>query len=153
MPQTDASEKTITTNKKAFHDFRIDQKIEAGISLVGTEVKAVKNGNVDLRDGFAFIRNGEAFLRNVHIGQYAFGNRVNHDPTRERKLLLHKQEIGKLYSRIREKSYTLVPLRVYTTRGLIKVELGLAKGKRQYDKKEAIRERDISRELRRTYGS
>jgi SsrA-binding protein len=151
MPQADPSEKTITTNKKAFHDYHIHQKLEAGIALVGTEVKAVKGGAVNLRDGFAFIRNGEMFLRNVHIGQYAFGNRANHDPTRERKLLMHKQEIRKLHSRMKEKGYTLVPLRVYTRRGLIKVELGLARGKRAYDKKEAIKERDVDRELRRSY--
>jgi SsrA-binding protein len=143
--------KNITTNRKAFHDFHIDQKIEAGISLLGTEVKSVKSGNVNLRDGFAFIQEGEVFLRNVHIGQYPYGNRVNHEPTRQRKLLLHRSEIQKLHSRIKEKGYTLIPLRVYTRRGLIKIELGLAKGKRQYDKKEAIRERDVDRELRRKY--
>jgi len=151
MTEQNTEEKVLATNKKAYHDFTIIQKIEAGISLVGTEVKSIKAGNINLKDGFAFIRSGEMFLKNVHISQYPFGNRVNHDTVRERKLLLHKGEILNLYSKTREKGYTLIPLRVYLKGGRIKVELGLVRGKRLYNKKNDIRKKDESRELRRHF--
>ncbi len=151
MAEKSTEENLLVTNKKAYHDFTIIQKIEAGISLLGTEVKSIREGNINLKDGFAFIKSGEAFLKNVHVSQYPFGNRVNHDPVRERKLLLHKYEIQKLHSKIREKGYTLVPLRVYLKDGRVKVQLGLVKGKRLYNKKEDIRKRDESRELRRQF--
>ncbi len=151
MPEKNTEEKVLFTNKKAYHDFTIIQKIEAGISLLGTEVKSIRDRNISLKDGFAFIRSGEIFLKNVHISQYPFGNRMNHDPVRERKLLLHKSEIQKLRSKIREKGYTLVPLRVYLKNGRVKVELGLVRGKRLYNKKEDIRKRDESRELKRHF--
>ncbi|MGQ9616115.1 MAG: SsrA-binding protein SmpB [Spirochaetota bacterium] len=143
-----SEERTLATNKKAYHDYTVLQKIEAGIVLQGTEVKSAKSGNVNLKDGFAFVKNGEMFLRNVHISPYPFGNRINHDPLRERKLLLHKREISKLEARVREKGFTLIPLRVYTKKGRIKVELGLVKGKKLYDKREAIRKKDQSRDLK-----
>lgn len=143
-----SEERTLATNKKAYHDYNVLQKIEAGIVLQGTEVKSAKSGNVNLKDGFAFVKNGEMFLRNVHISPYPFGNRINHDPLRERKLLLHKREISKLEARVREKGFTLIPLRVYTKKGRIKVELGLVKGKKLYDKREAIRKKDQSRDLK-----
>ncbi len=151
MPEKSTEEKVLVTNKKAYHDFTIIQKIEAGISLLGTEVKSIRDRNISLKDGFAFIRSGEIFLKNVHISQYPFGNRMNHDPVRERKLLLHKSEIQKLRSKIREKGYTLVPLRVYLKDGRVKVELGLVRGKKLYNKKEDIRKRDESRELKRHF--
>jgi SsrA-binding protein len=148
MPAPNKEERTLATNKKAYHDYTVLQKIEAGIALQGTEVKSAKSGNINLKDGFAFIKNGEVFLRNVHISPYPFGNRMNHDPLRERKLLLHKREISKLEARVREKGFTLVPLRVYAKKGRIKVELGLVKGKKLYDKREAIRKKDQSRDLK-----
>ena len=143
--------KTITINRKTFHDFHILRTYEAGISLLGTEVKSIKAGNINLRDGFVFIKNGEAFLRNVHISQYSYGNRINHDPLRERKLLLHKDEIMKLSSRVKEKGFTLIPLKVYIKKGIIKLEIGLARGKASYQKKEAIRKKDEIRELRKSF--
>ena len=143
----------ITKNKKAFHDFNILQRIEAGISLLGTEVKSVKDGNINLKDGYCFVRDGEVFLRNVHIGTYRYANRLNHEPIRERKLLLHRDEIRKLHAKIKERGFSLVPLLVYQKRGKIKVEIGLVQGKKLFDKKEDIKKRDISRDLKEQYGS
>jgi SsrA-binding protein len=144
-------EDLIVKNKKAFHDYTILERLEAGIVLMGTEVKSIKNRNVTLKDGYCFIQNGEIFLRNVHIGKYPFGNRVNHEPLRERKLLLHKREIHKLYQKIKERGYTLVPLQIYLKNGKIKFELGLVKGKKLYDRKEEIKKKDISRDLKNNY--
>ncbi len=141
----------IAVNKKAFHDFIIIQRIEAGVSLQGTEVKSIKRGNINFRDGYCFIKNNEIFLRNVHVGKYSYGNRINHDPLRTRKLLLHKGEIKKLNSKIKEKGYTLVPLIVYEKNGKIKFEIGLVKGKRLYNKKEDIRKKDEMRDLKRNF--
>jgi SsrA-binding protein len=146
MPE---DEKVITTNKKAYHDFTVLQKIEAGVSLMGTEVKSVKSGHIDLRDGFGYIKGGQLYLRNVHISPYPFGNRVNHEPMRERKLLLHRDEIRRLHAKIKERGFTLVPLRVYVKRGLVKIEMGLVKGKRLFDKREAIQKRDLDREMKK----
>jgi len=115
-------------------------------------VKSVKNGGIQLKDGFAFIRNDEAFLRNIHISPYPYGNRMNHDPLRPRKLLLHKNEIKKLGGKIRERGFTLVPLRVYVKKGIIKVELGLVSGKRLHDRREDIKKKDIARDLRSMSG-
>jgi len=151
MTNKDLLKKVLTTNKKAYHDYSIIQTIEAGIALKGTEVKSIRDRNISLKDGFCFIRNGEIFLRNVHISHYSFGNRINHEPLRERKLLLHKREILKLHAKIKEKGFTLIPLKVYIKKGRMKVELGLVKGKRLYDKKEAIRKRDESRELKSNF--
>ncbi|KPJ89386.1 MAG: SsrA-binding protein [Spirochaetes bacterium DG_61] len=143
--------KKIVVNRKAFHDFTIIDRIEAGVALKGTEVKSIKNGRVSLNEGFCFIQGGEIYLKNVHVDQYPFGNRVNHDPMREKKLLLHKNEIRKLHSKVKEKGYTLVPLQVYEKKGIIKFEIGLARGKRLYDKKEEIRKRDEARDLKRSF--
>ena len=143
----------ITKNRKAFHDYTILQRIEAGISLLGTEVKSVKSGNINLKDGYCFIRDGEVFLRNVHIGKYSHANRMNHEPMRERRLLLHRDEIRKLHAKIKERGFTLVPLLVYQKRGKVKIEIGLVRGKKFYDKKEDIKKRDISRDLKERYGT
>jgi SsrA-binding protein len=141
------SEKLICNNKKAYHDYFIEEKFEAGMVLQGTEVKSLRLGKANLNDSFALVRNGEAFLNNLHISPYAFGNRENHDPDRMRKLLLHKKEIGKLFSRIREQGYSLVPLRLYFKKGIVKVEMGLAKGKKLYDKREDMKKKDMNREV------
>lgn len=140
-------EKLICNNKKAYHDYFIEEKFEAGMVLQGTEVKSLRNGKANLNDSFALIRNGEAFLHNLHISPYDFGNRQNHDPDRMRKLLLHKKEIGKLFGKIREQGYSFIPLRIYFKNGLVKVELGLAKGKKLYDKREDLKKKDHTREM------
>ena len=140
-------EKLICNNKKAFHDYFIEERYEAGMVLQGTEVKSLRNGKANLNDSFAMVKNGEAFLHNFHINQYDFGNRENHDPDRMRKLLLHKKEIVKLFSKIREQGYTLVPLRVYFKDGKVKTELGLAKGKKNYDKREVMKQKDMQRDV------
>ncbi|MGC8780937.1 MAG: SsrA-binding protein SmpB [Anaerolineae bacterium] len=143
-------EKVVATNRKAYHDYFLEDTYEAGIVLTGTEIKSVRAGRVNLRDGFVQIRQGEAWLINVHISPYDFGNRENHEPRRERKLLLHRQEIRKLQSKVSERGWTIVPLRMYLRDGRAKVEIALVRGKRLYDKKDAIAERDAERELRRT---
>lgn len=140
-------EKLICNNKKAYHDYFIEEKFEAGMVLKGTEVKSLRNGKANLNDSFALIKNGEAFLHNLHISPYDFGNRENHDPDRMRKLLLHKNEIVKLYAKIREQGYSFIPLRIYFKDGLVKVELGLAKGKKLYDKREDMKEKDHKRDM------
>ena len=140
-------EKLICNNKKAYHEFFIEEKFEAGMVLTGTEVKSLRMGRANLNDAFAQVRSGEAFLNNLHISPYEFGNRENHDPDRARKLLMHKKEIEKLFSRIREQGYTLIPLRLYFKNGLVKAELGLAKGKKLYDKREDLKEKDHKREM------
>jgi SsrA-binding protein len=141
--------KYIAANRKALHDYTIEDTYEAGIALTGTEIKSVRAGRVNLRDGYVQIRNGEAWLLNVHISPYDFGNRENHEPRRERKLLLHGQEIRKLYSKVAERGWTIIPLRVYLKGGRAKFEIALARGKRLYDKRDAVAERDMDRDLRR----
>lgn len=140
-------EKLICNNKKAFHDYFIEEKFEAGMVLKGTEVKSLRMGKANLNDSFAIVKNGEAFLHNLHISPYDFGNRENHDPDRMRKLLLHKKEIGKLFGRIREQGYSVVPLRLYFKNGMVKVEIGLAKGKKLYDKREDMKKKDMRRDM------
>ena len=140
-------EKLICNNKKAFHNYFIEEKFEAGMVLKGTEVKSLRQGKANLNDSFAQVRNGEAFLNNLHISPYDFGNRENHDPDRVRKLLLHRKEIDKLYGKVREQGYSLVPLRLYFKNGLVKVEMGLAKGKKLYDKREDMKKQDQKREI------
>jgi SsrA-binding protein len=151
MARTDKGEDIVVRNKKAFHDYAVIERIEAGISLMGTEVKSIKSGNIVLKDGYCFIRDGEIFLRNVHIGKYPFAQSINHEPLRERKLLLHRSEIRKLHAKAREKGLTLIPLQVYLRNGRVKVEVGLVRGKRLYEKKEDIKKRDMSRDLREKY--
>ncbi|GAV30877.1 small protein B [Coriobacteriaceae bacterium EMTCatB1] len=143
-------ERTIATNKKAFHDYAIEETFEAGIALTGTEVKSLRENRASLRDAFATIRNGEVWLHNVHIAPYSHGNRSNTDPDRTRKLLLHRNEIRYLIGKTKEKGLTLVPLRLYfSPSGLVKVELALARGKKLFDKREAIAEREHKREVER----
>jgi SsrA-binding protein len=141
--------KVIATNRKAHHDYTILDRIEAGIALQGTEVKSLRAGRVNLKDSYAEIRDGEMFLIGVHISPYEQGNRFNHEPERDRRLLLHKHEILRLGIKTREKGLTVVPLRMYFKSRRAKVELGLVRGKRSYDKRRAIARRDAQRELDR----
>ncbi len=145
----DAKERDVAVNRRAYHDFFIDEKYEAGVMLTGTEVKSVRNGRTNLRDGFVRLDGGEAWLENVHISPYAQGNLMNHEPLRPRKLLLHRKQIASLIGKVKQRGYTLIPLRVYFSRNHAKVEIGLARGKRQYDKREAIAEREAKREIAR----
>jgi len=147
--EDDERERNVAVNRRAFHDYFIDEKYECGIVLTGTEVKSLRAGRCNLRDGFARIDENEAWLENVHISPYEQGNVMNHEPIRPRKLLLHRKQIATLIGKVRQKGYTLVPLRVYFVRNHAKVELGLARGKREYDKREAIAERDAKREIAR----
>ena len=141
--------KQVAANRKALHDYTIEDAYEAGVMLTGTEIKSVRAGRVNLRDGYVQIKDGEAWLLNVHISPYDFGNRENHEPKRERKLLLHRQEIRRLQSKVNERGWTIVPLRVYLKEGRAKVEIALARGKRLYDKRDAVAERDMDRDLQR----
>lgn len=140
-------EKLICNNKKAYHDYFIEEKFEAGLVLQGTEVKSLRAGMANLNDSFMLVREGEAFLHNLNISQYEFGNRANHQPDRNRKLLLHRREIDRLYVKIREKGLSVIPLRLYFKNGLVKVEIGLAKGKKLYDKREDMKTKDSQREM------
>ena len=150
MPdKKDERARDAAVNRRAYHDYFIDDKLEAGIMLTGTEVKSVRGGRTNLRDGFVRIDGNEAWLENVHISPYAEANLMNHEPMRPRKLLLHRKEIASLIGKVRQKGYTLIPLRVYFARNRAKVEVGLARGKKQYDKREAIAERDAKREIAR----
>lgn len=137
--------KQIAENRKARHDYHIEETIEAGIALQGTEVKSLRLGRVNLRDSFARVQNGEVFLHGVHISPYEQGNRFNHDPLRVRKLLLHKREIRRLAAKVQEQGYTLVPTKLYFKNGKCKVELALAKGKKLYDKRDSIAKREAER--------
>jgi SsrA-binding protein len=140
-------ERLICNNKRAYHDYFIEEKLEAGLVLQGTEVKSLRAGKVSLSDAFMLVRDGEAYLHNLNISHYEFGNRQNHDPDRNRKLLLHRKEIDYLYSKIREKGLSVVPLRLYFKDGRVKVEIGLAKGKKLYDKREDMKTKDSHREM------
>lgn len=145
--------KIITQNRKAFHDFHIEEKVEAGIALVGTEVKSLREARVNLKDSYVMIKNSEAILLNCHISPYTHGNIMNHDPLRSRKLLLHKKEIMRLQSKVVQKGYSLIPLKMYFKGPYIKVEIGLAKGKRQYEKRESIKRKEADREIERAIRS
>ena len=148
--RTNASEKVVATNRKAFHDYFIEERYEAGILLQGTEVKSLREGRVNLQDSYASVRGSEMFLHQCHISPYSHGNIMNHDPTRVRKLLLHKAEIHKLLGKTQQRGLTLIPLRIYfSKRGYAKVELGLAKGKKLYDRRETIKTREAGREVQR----
>jgi SsrA-binding protein len=146
----DSDIKTIATNRKARHDYFIEETYEAGIVLTGTEIKSVRNGQVNLRDSFAVIKEGEMWLMNAHISAYKQGAYANHEPRRQRKLLMHRREIERLAAKLDQKGLTLVPLRVYLKDNLAKVELGLARGKKQYDKRATLREKETRREIERT---
>ena len=141
--------KTVATNRKAYHDYEVIDTYEAGVVLTGTEIKSVRAGRVNLRDSYATVRQGEVWLINTHIAPYIHGQRQNHEPRRERKLLLHRLEINRIIGKVQEKGWTMVPLRMYLKDSLAKVELAMVRGKRQYDKRAAIAKRDLDLEMRR----
>jgi len=148
MSSTNRDEvKNVAVNRKAYHDYSILDTYEAGLALKGTEVKSLREGKVSLRESFAQFENNELYLMNMHISPYAFGNIFNVNPKRKRKLLLHKREIYRLKGQVQEKGLTLVPLRIYFKRGYAKIELALAKGKKLYDKRRALAEKDAQREV------
>ncbi|MBS0181312.1 MAG: SsrA-binding protein SmpB [Nitrospira sp.] len=148
--ETEDQRKVVVTNRKAYHDYFIEEKFEAGIVLKGTEVKSLRDRRVNLQDSYASVKEGEVFLNHCHISPYSHGNIMNHDPIRTRKLLLHRKEINKLLGKTQQKGLTLIPLRIYfSTRGQAKVELGLAKGKKQHDRRESIKAREAGREVER----
>jgi SsrA-binding protein len=142
-------EKIVTTNRKAYHDYHIQETYEAGISLLGTEVKSLREGRANLKDSYVIIKDNEAFLLNCHISPYSHGNIQNHDPLRTRKLLLHRKEIDKLWGKTSQQGFTVIPLKIYFKNGKAKVEIGLAKGKRQYEKRTTIKEKEARREIER----
>ncbi|MFH1076903.1 MAG: SsrA-binding protein SmpB [Pseudomonadota bacterium] len=144
-----AAVKIICQNRKAAHDYHISETMEAGIVLVGTEVKALRNGKANLKDGYAKIRQGQVYICNVHISPYTHAYYGNHDPLRDRKLLLHNQEIKRLTGKVQERGCTLIPIRLYFKNGKAKVEIAVAKGKKKYDKRETIRKREEDREMAR----
>ena len=143
--------KQVTANKKAWHDYFVEEKYEAGIELAGTEVKSIRQGHINLKDSYCTFKDGEIFVRGMHISPYEKGNIFNKDPLRERKLLMHRYEINKLKGKIQEKGYTLVPLQVYFKGSLVKVEIGLARGKKLYDKRADIAKKDQRRELEKEF--
>lgn len=148
MAKSESTEQLIADNRKAFHDYHVLDTYEAGIALLGTEVKGMREGRANLRDSFARLERGEVWLYNVHISPYSHRGYADHEPRRRRKLLLHRQEIRKLIGKTVEKGLTLVPLRLYFKNGKVKVALALAKGKQAHDKRETIRRREIDRETR-----
>lgn len=148
-PAKAPTEVTVAGNRRAYHDYFIDETIEAGLVLTGTEVKSVRAGHVSLREAYASIEEREAWLWNAHISPYEQGNRFNHEPQRTRKLLLHRSEIIRLRNSVKKKGYTLVPVRMYFKRNHAKIELGLARGKKLYDKRDALAERDARRDVER----
>jgi SsrA-binding protein len=146
--EREQAQKSIAENRKAFHDYHILETFEAGVALLGTEVKAIREGNVNLRDSYASVEDGEVWILNVHINPYSHRGYADHEPTRRRKLLLRRQEIRKLIGRTVEKGMTLVPTRMYFKNGHVKVAIGLAKGKQAHDKRETVKKRDAERETR-----
>ena len=151
MAKGKESQKLIANNKKAYHDFFIDETYECGIALHGTEVKSMRMGKCSIKEAFVRIEDGEVFVYGMHVSPYEKGNIFNKDPLRVKKLLLHKYEINKLLGKIKEKGYTLVPLQVYFKDGKVKVEIGLARGKKLYDKREAIAKKDQRREAEKGF--
>jgi SsrA-binding protein len=143
------SDTTVATNRKARHDYFIEETIEAGMSLQGTEVKSLRLGLANLTDSYAIVRNNEVFLFNANISPYPYGNIMNHEPLRTRKLLLHAEEVRKLIGKITQKGFTLIPLKIYFVRGKAKVLIGLAKGKKAFDKRDTVREKESKREVER----
>jgi SsrA-binding protein len=142
-----AADRTVATNRRARHEYEILETVEAGLALRGTEVKSLRSGQVNFKDSYATIRNGEAWLLGCHISPYSHGTDANHDPERDRKLLLHGREIARLGGKIAERGLTLVPLRLYFKNGRAKLEVGLARGRKLHDKRSAIREREVRREM------
>ena len=149
MAKKDAGEKLIAQNKTARINYFIDDTFEAGIILVGTEVKSIREGRVNLKDSYATVKEGEVWLHDMHVSPYSHGNRYNHDPLRTRKLLLHNREIKRLYGKSREKGLTLIPLRLYWKNGKVKVEIGIGRGKKLYDKREDMKLKDDRRDMQR----
>ena len=145
--------KVVCQNRKAYHDYLIEETLEAGISLLGTEVKSLREGKANLNDSYVIIKGKEAFLLNCHISPYSHGNIMNHDPLRSRKLLLHRKEIEGLIGKSLQKGYTLIPLKIYFKDSYAKVEIGVAKGKRLYEKREKIKEREAKRAIERVMKS
>ena len=145
--------KVIAKNSKAYHDYFIEEKYEAGISLAGTEVKSIRLGNVNLKDSFCIVKDGQLIVHGMHVSPYEKGNIFNKDPRRPRQMLMHKREILKLYGRIKQDGYALIPLSVYLRGARVKLELGLARGKKLYDKRESAAKRDAKREIDRTMKS
>ena len=141
--------KIIAQNRKAYHDYFVDEKFETGIALAGTEVKSIRQGNINLKDSYCKINNGEIFVVGMHISPYEKGNIFNKDPLRDRKLLMHKREILKLFNNIKKDGVSIIPLSVYLKGPVVKVEIGLCRGKKLYDKREAIAARDVKREIDR----
>ena len=150
----DPDTKVVASNRKAFHNYSIEEKIEAGLILKGTEVKSLREGRVNLREAYATVAQGKAVLHNCHIGEYSHGNIMNHEPLRTRGLLLHKKQIQKLTGQVQQKGLTIVPLRIYfNLRGTAKIELGLARGKKHYDRRESVKKREAGREMERAMKS
>ena len=143
----DAREKSIATNRRARHEYEVLETLEAGLVLRGTEVKALRDGQVNFKDSYATIRNSEGWLLGCHISPYSHGTDANHDPERDRKLLLHRRELERLTGKVAERGLTLVPLRLYFKEGRVKIELGLARGKKLHDKRSTLREREVRREM------
>ena len=141
--------RVMANNRKAFHDYFVEDRLEAGIELKGTEVKSVRAGTLNLKDSYVIAKNGEAYVHSMHISPYDKGNIFNHDPDRPKRLLLHKREINKLYALVKQDGYALVPLSVYFKDARVKVELGICRGKKNYDKREATAQRDAKREMDR----
>ncbi|WP_203364535.1 SsrA-binding protein SmpB [Bacillus sp. REN10] len=143
--------KVVAQNKKANHDYFIEETYEAGIVLQGTEIKSIRNGRVNLKDAFARIQNGEVFIHNMHISPYEQGNRYNHEPLRTRKLLLHRKQIDKLIGETKEAGYSIVPLKMYLKDGYAKVLIGLGKGKKKFDKREDLKKKEAKRDIERAF--
>ncbi|MCR2822460.1 SsrA-binding protein SmpB [Lederbergia panacisoli] len=143
--------KLIAQNKRANHDYFIEDTYEAGMVLQGTEIKSIRAGKVNIRDSFARIQNGELFLHNAHISPYEQGNRYNHDPLRTRKLLLHRKEINKLIGESKEQGYSIIPLKIYLKNGVAKILIGLGKGKKKYDKREDLKQKEAKRDIERAF--
>jgi SsrA-binding protein len=149
MAEKNKTDTTVTTNRKAFHDYFVEETFEAGMSLQGTEVKSLRSGLANLTDSYAIVKNEEMFLLNANISHYPQGNLANHDPLRTRKLLLHKEEIRKLTWKMTQKGFALIPLKIYFVRGRAKVLIGLAKGKKAFDKRDTIKAKESKREVER----
>ncbi|AZV45151.1 SsrA-binding protein SmpB [Peribacillus asahii] len=143
--------KQLAQNKKAYHDYFIEDTFEAGIVLQGTEIKSIRAGKANLKDSFAKIERGELYLHNMHVSPYEQGNRYNHDPLRTRKLLLHRKEINKLIGETKETGYTIVPLKLYLKNGFAKILIGLGKGKKQYDKRDDLKKKEAKRDIERAF--
>lgn len=151
MAKQKSENRVFADNRKAYHDYSIEDTIEAGIALTGTEVKSIRSGKANLRDSYAAIMNGECILHNVHISPYDQGNQFNHDPRRQRKLLLHKREIARLLGMVQQKGLTLIALRLYEKNGRVKVALGIARGKKLHDKRDAAADKEAQRDIEKAF--